>query len=326
MKKYLTRLLDVMLAFVLLTLFFGCTKNNDGPKELYAYISPNFQPGTAYEFEMKIIQTPVSKLKASNTIQKLPPLVHLTRPLSSDVTVHFSIEGDVLDQYNLKNETNYQLPPDDAYRISNKSGNIINSIIINAGNTSSSDSIYLTILKPNVFVDSNNYVIPLKLKSADKGIKVSNKVGTLLILPHTEVIVTNINGDADVPSNAMAIDRTNPCWTIMDISNQSYGLGRDMLDGNYSTSWMGRVGQDGLSVTIDMGANHDLKGIQISPNYLYSVVYNAFNIELLLSKDNNHWISQGNYYTQSWGGSPSNPDIRNIIFYEPVNSRYMRII
>ncbi len=117
------------------------------------------------------------------------------------------------------------------------------------------------------------------------------------------------------------LDRSG--WTIASYGSSYYGSASSVLDDKYSTSWL--TSADGANITIDMGANQSLNGIQLAPNYKYSVKYNASSFEIATSNDNSTWTTQGTYSGETFGGDAYTPDLRNIHFYAPVDARYFRI-
>jgi hypothetical protein len=100
-----------------------------------------------------------------------------------------------------------------------------------------------------------------------------------------------------------------------------------MLDGNATTAWRSSNSATAAKwVSIDMGSTRQIKGIQISPNYV-SVNENATGIRVSTSEDNITWTTQGNWKGTGpvTGSSATNPDLKGINFIRPVTARYFRL-
>lgn len=236
----------------------------------------------------------------------------LNRAIPQDAKVTVELAGDnEVDDYNQANSTSYKHFPAGTYLLSKS------EVTVPAGTIQSADSFAIDLTNLSEFEIDESYLLVLKVK--DEGLVApdadNNKVYVIVKGIYSNIDLSNTSAPASL------LDRSG--WSVAARGGQTYGAANNALDNNYNTSWMTPISN--AWITIDMGAETELSGIQLSPNYAYGVVYNTTTFEVLTSVDNINWQKQGTYTGNTFGGSTSNPDIRNVHFYGAVNARYFKI-
>ncbi|HVI45636.1 MAG TPA: DUF1735 domain-containing protein [Chitinophaga sp.] len=320
MKKHHIAI-QIPVYFSLLVCFFtGCKKNDDQPKELVAFLSPDFQPDNSFNFSAVITRTPNGSVGDSSIT--LPPMVRLTRPVSAAVKVSIDVDTSLVSAYNKQHNTAYKAAPEGAYKIE-----LMGGVTIPAGETGNKDSMRIVLLQPNIFAGADQYLIPLRLKNADNGVSISTRVGALFIILKASIGWRNINDALTTPTGTV-IDRKMPQWKIASTSGEWFGDAAAVLDGDFTTAWMTYM--DGkppaASLAVDMGAANTLKAITVTPGYVYGSDYNSSTIQVLTSMDNATWTDQGIYNGPAFGGSDTSPDTRALNFFAPVSARYLKLV
>ncbi len=231
-------------------------------------------------------------------------------PKPADITISVA-ENSVIDGYNQKHGTDYRYFPASAYSLSK------NTVTVPADATVSQDNFEVAISDLNAFEKDCSYLLALNVK--DEGVvKSSTSANTMYLI--LNVSFSNIDmSKTSAPESTL--NRSG--WAIDDFGSESFGSVVSVLDDNYNTSWL-TMGAESY-ISIDMGEKQLLRGIQLAPNYQYSVNYNTSVFEIATSEDNISWVVQGTYSGTTFGGSVSDPDLRNIHFYEQVEAKYFRI-
>jgi hypothetical protein len=297
---------------------FSCKKDELNSKELLAYLK--FDGGNGQVGNINFTRTLTSASGAS----EIRLSGYLTRETSADVSLSISVDEAKLAEYNAANKTAYVLLPSANYEIENGG-----SLDIKTGTTVSADSLKIRLKAREQLADPKGYVLPLSITSVnsrDKGIQPSSNYGTVYLV--VSAMFDNIDKSSKQPAPGTFIDRKNPAWRIVDAS-MSYSLETKAdaaLDGDNNTSWF-TSGENGF-ITVDLAANTVLKGVVLTPNYLYGSYYNATEIEVFISEDNQSWISQGTYVADPVleDSSEEVPDYRNINFLSPVTCRYIKFV
>ncbi|MBD1421884.1 BT_3987 domain-containing protein [Sphingobacterium chuzhouense] len=239
-------------------------------------------------------------------------------PLTQNVQVTFEIAQEEVDSYNQQNNTNYELPPLDSYKLNNTTAEI------QAGKTgSNSVSLDVNPLKLN---GTRSYLLPITISNVTPDIPVSESLKTTYFI---------INGFYE----------TNPYdplpkgdWTIHDFSSQaSDGNAVDAIDGNLATHWLSEWRRDDNNqrpvhphhITVDMENSHLLHGLQIygrrpsgsqgptSQDYLF-----PRNIHIETSNDGTTWQSAGIF---SMTATPSGAPEATLYFEQAVTCQYFKV-
>ncbi|WP_186458698.1 BT_3987 domain-containing protein [Mucilaginibacter achroorhodeus] len=103
------------------------------------------------------------------------------------------------------------------------------------------------------------------------------------------------------------------------------------IDGDNSTDWVSNYQTGTESITIDMGASHQVKTIAYSN--AFNSILSQFSIEdypssvkVYTSTNGTDWTSQGTYQpVANTGGSAAAPVNNYINFFNPINARYVRL-
>ena len=80
--------------------------------------------------------------------------------------------------------------------------------------------------------------------------------------------------------------------------------------------------------TVDMQTAKNVRGFNFTPKYwsYFGSPYISAVTEMQISSSNDgtNWTMQGSYAGTMPGGAASNPQLRNVSFYAPVQARYFR--
>lgn len=239
-------------------------------------------------------------------------------PLGQDVEISFQIDQNQVDAYNLRNNTNYQLPPADSYRISSP------KVTVKAGMAgSSSTTLEINSLKLS---GTRSYLIPVSISNVMPQIPISEELRTTYFI---------VNGVYE--SNPYTpISKTG--WEIVDVSSDQAdgigGLARFCIDGDVNTCWLSRYSRVNNvrpvhphHVTIDMKDTNTLHGLQIfgrrtvppqsSQAYLFPK-----NVRVELSDDGVTWETTGMYTITA---AVANEPEATIYFEQSIRGRYMKV-
>ncbi|MFV0506590.1 MAG: BT_3987 domain-containing protein [Bacteroidales bacterium] len=231
-------------------------------------------------------------------------------PKSVNITVSVA-DNSAVDIYNEEHGTSHKYFPKGAYVLSK------DMVTIPVDATESEENFEVAISDLNAFKKDNSYLLALSIK--DEGVvKPSRDANTMYLVVNTGF--SNID-KSKTSAPASTFDRKG--WSIKDVGSERFGKAIDVLDDNYKTAWFTPVGD--AYVSIDMGKEQALSGVQVSPSYKYGISNNNAKFEIETSVDNVKWSTQGIYSGDKFGGSTTTPDLRNVHFYAPVEARYFRI-
>lgn len=306
-----------VIACIALPCCIACSDDDEestlyGPK---IYLSNGVIPMT--EIQWNVLQTPVG-VKSDYTEVKFP--VKVTQPLTSDVVVSVEIDPSAVDTYNAAHKTSYQGPTDDSYNFTK------NSVTIKAGETESSDSISCTITDFKKLNAQGGHLIPFKLSESSSGATLSSNMNMMYLKINNSF--SNIDQDAKTVEG-VTCDRTN--WTY---TSSVSGYLSDAFDGDLTTYWEAYTWwEDKVTLDIDFGSKVAMKGITLSPCYYEDrwasekYPYNLKTVEVLISENNNSWISQGKIVFDpiDENASEENPALNVIKFYGPITTQYVRL-
>ncbi|MCL1671405.1 BT_3987 domain-containing protein [Elizabethkingia ursingii] len=253
--------------------------------------------------------------KAGNTV-----LINGTNPklsaslnsiINTDTSVKVSVDNSLISAYNSTNGTQLQMLPENTYKLSTTSLNIVK------GSTSSNElEIQFTSAMAQLDIQKQ-YLLPIK-SSMQSGLPTTNDVVYLKI----SIFLNNVN--SGTPIVGSIIDRSN--WSVTTSSQyQPEYSASMMLDGDASTGWLSSFANSS-AVTLDMGTALTLKGFSLTPTYFYGVYdFLPQNFTVYTSNDGVNWTKQGTYENDgNIGGSPEDPYIGWITFIEPVKTRYVK--
>lgn len=253
--------------------------------------------------------------KAGNTVLITGTNPKLSASLNSiinaDTSIKVSVDNSLISAYNITNGTQFQMLPENTYKLSTTSLNI-------AKGSATSNELEIQFTDAMAQLDiQKQYLLPVK-STTQSGFPTTNDVVYLKI----NILLNNVNSGTPVAGSI--IDRSN--WFVTASSqydSEYYAL--MMLDGDADTGWISDF-DDSSSVTLDMGNVRTLKGFSLTPTYFYGQ-YALFpqNFTVYTSDDGINWTRQGIYEnTGNVGGSSQNPYIGWISFVEPVKTRYVK--
>ncbi|MDX8572619.1 DUF1735 domain-containing protein [Elizabethkingia sp. HX QKY] len=254
--------------------------------------------------------------KAGNTviIQGTNPILSasLNTAINADLPIKVSIDNSLVSTYNTTNGTQFQILPENTYKLSTTSLNIPKNI-------TSSNELEIQFTDAASQLDAaKQYLLPVK-STPQTNLPTTNDVVYLKI----SIVINNIN--SNIPVTGTIIDRGN--WSVQaDSEFSSDNTASMMLDGDNETGWISSFSGDIAAVILDMGQSHTLKGFSIIPTYFYGS-YPLFppRIVIYTSNDGVNWTRQGIYENdETLGGNPQNPYTGWINFIEPVNARYVK--
>lgn len=206
---------------------------------------------------------------------------------TQNIEVGFQIDQAMITAYNEQNNTNYELPPQDSYRMTSP------SVTIAAGHAgSNSTALEINALK---LAGTKSYLIPVHINSVQPNIPVADGLETTYFI---------VNGFYET-NPFVPIPLTG--WTVHDFSDDDYdaigGRAPYCIDGDVSTCWLStyrRVNNwrppHPHYVTIDMHMEHLLHGITLfgrrgaSNAYLFPK-----NVRVEVSDDGTSWRDAGLY-------------------------------
>lgn len=233
--------------------------------------------------------------------------------LNNPITINFTINQDKVDLYNQQNNTNFELPPSDSYKISSE------SVTIQPGNAGS-NSTNLEI-NPLKLAGTKTYIIPISIHDVQPELSVNEELRTTYFL---------VNGYYE--SNPFT-PISQQGWEIHDYSDDDYdavgGRAPFCIDGDVNTVWLSTYRRvDGWRpphphyVTVDMNSTNTLHGITL---YGRRGENNAYlfpkNVLIQTSNDGSNWNDQGTYTI-----SASSDETAATMYFETSQScRYFKI-
>lgn len=210
-----------------------------------------------------------------------------TAPLTQDVTVDFSIKPELVDKYNSKYNTSYEVLSEEAYSISTDP-----AVIAKGGEVSSPFKITLT---PSKIEKLGSYLLPINLDAVSSDIKIKDDQRTLYLL---------------INCTYTFFDRSN--WSVVDYSTQEdSGVENDpdtgkkrgwvycVYDGDIQTYWHSRwVGGEAPLphwFVLDMHEKSEVHGFKITGRTIggestWPMAYgNATHLKVYTGNDGTTW-------------------------------------
>ncbi|MBI9061484.1 MAG: DUF1735 domain-containing protein [Marinilabiliaceae bacterium] len=194
-----------------------------------------------------------------------------------DLEVGLSVKGQLMDDYNAANGSNYELLPEDSY--------VINPNPISIAKGISSGVVTITVDRDKLTY--GNYMVPLQLASVSK-YSISSKINTCLFALTYE---------------AALLDRAD--WEVIDFDSEeavaegSNGFARLIIDDDVNTYWHSAwYGAPALEAALPYHITVDMKKeVTVTQIDLVRRISNADNIagEFYTSVDNVNWTKVGTY-------------------------------
>lgn len=308
-------LLYTLLLFLNVVLFVGCEKEEDiNTVGLKVYLNTEIPP--VNESRFTVVHTPTGSVLRGADL-KFP--IKTTRKSLADITAELTVNNLLVDEYNERNGTNYEVA-------SESSINITGSIqTIKAGSIISTDSVVIELNSLESLKSESGYLLPLqisKIETSDLGAQISSNMSIIYLFIKSEFNNVDVNA-ASVEGEL--IKKTGWKSTAVGTYASSY-LAENAIDDKFNTSWFYTVSAK-PSITIDMQTVQTVKGVRLAPNYnAFSSNYAFKKVEVETSKDDETWTKQGvsaNFNRPS--GNANSPDFKIIKFYSPIDARYLRL-
>ena len=148
----------IIIAFLVLTGFFSCSKNPVLIKDAASYSSLYIPQAAQNPFKVSVFV-----LDSTQTYSINAYFGGSIKP-SKNINVTFSINPDMVDSFNAQNGTAYSLLPSNAYKLEK------NSATIQAGSFSS-ESINIDIITTTNFPAFTSFILPVTIQSGDAPVK-----------------------------------------------------------------------------------------------------------------------------------------------------------
>jgi len=238
------------------------------------------------------------------------------------LTVGLRERQDLLARYNQANQTNYVAFPANSFAFTPA------TVSIASGTLNAAAAFVMALRNTTAFVPGRSYLLPVGI--ADEGPVPPHETLGLAYLT-VEVQLQNINPANPAPTGNR-IDRTG--WTATASSTDTqYAQGAPALafDNNAATGWHSEFAfgtKPAVTFTVDMQSQKNIRGFTFTPRYWdyfgsgYISAVTAMRVAT--SSDGVNWTVQGSYTGSKPGGSATNPELRNVSFYTPVQTRYFR--
>lgn len=241
--------------------------------------------------------------------------------LTQDLEVTFEVAPELIETFNAQNGTNYQIAPEDSYRIAQ------NTVTIPVGKTGS-NSIYLEV-NPLYFGGTRPVLVPISIKSATGNVPIEESKRT------TYYVISG--GYVTNPYTPYAKDN----WEIHSFSSEEdvndEGPAWKAIDGDNSTHWLTKWRRDANNerpvhphhISIDMGVSQTLHGVQLfgrlgtnpdNMNHNFYLFPRLVNVEV--SENGTVWESAGIYSTAL---EPTPTPEFTLYFEQSIKGRYFRI-
>lgn len=199
--------------------------------------------------------------------------VRCTKPAKSDLTVTLAIDGALVDEYNLRNNTRYQLLP--VAKLEKE------SFTIRQGEYVSSDSIRIVYPEADKLFEggSAEYILPVTVGSAPDELSISEQAVIYLFYTAEEIA-----GQVKTNPAGTAADRTG--WTIKDEQGVEY-------TNKLATTATASVDfSEGDMIVVNFPEAVNLKSMGLIYTYDY---YSAKNVTAYVSADGVEYKSVGTY-------------------------------
>lgn len=162
----LFKLTTYLLGLTALTTLFSC--NNEEYKEIDNGVYIN-EAAPSNKFNQQV----ESELVDEDAIEKKLN-IRLAKPVDQDVTVTLDLDASMIDAYNKKNGTNYQMLPSEFMEMDNK------TVTIPAGEVTAAP--LLLTIKPYTTPNSESYAVPVRITSVSGPVSVTGSADRLLFL------------------------------------------------------------------------------------------------------------------------------------------------
>lgn len=254
---------------------------------------------------LNIVKTPVDIIY---NVLKFP--IYSTLSVNEDISVLFSIDNSLVENYNVKNNVSYKEFP-------LKMINLQNSELKIPSNSTVSEGLVEVEIQTDAVatLERGTYLMPITIANVAGNAKISSNRNTIYIIVSVSEDVDNI---WDTPPSSkgklLDIDRTN--WTVSASNSIFFGDTKNLFDGNTNSFIQYSIS----SYDDNTGFIIDLKQEYSNISGVYQYYYGNYAVkesDIYTSLDGENWTHQGFY--KSLGSS-------DICFYSPVSARYIKTV
>lgn len=306
--KYINRIVFFLICVLIC---FSCKKNDeydfegDSQNRVFFRTGDNTVNGTD-RLSMKMIQN-----QNNVFMDPIRLFVHSTKPANGDINVSLRIASELIDEYNLENNTEYPLFPIEALATINYNLDILSG-------TMTSENAFEIKVNSEVLktIEQGIYLLPIALCDISGNATMSLNKNVVYFL--IDLSSDNDNIWNTIPNNMGVIySGSRKEWKAEAFSANfpvSYNF---MFDGDEITSTSCVFDESGEepSIIIDMQEINDIAG-------LYELfLWDSFAIlksDIYTSIDNKIWDYQGEYVDSDL--------MSNIFFYDIIEARYIKIV
>jgi len=233
--------------------------------------------------------------------------------LAQKISIELAIDASKVAEYNIQNNSNYELPPGGSYALESP------TVEINR-NFGGSNSAKLRVNAINLG-GTKSYIIPVSIKNVSPELPITKGLQT------TYYIVNGVYESNPFPP----IPLTG--WKIIDFSDDDYdaigGRAPFCIDGDKTTCWLSTYRKvNGWRpthphhVTIDMAREHTLHGLKL---YGRTGTSNAYlfpkTLQIETSIDGQSWKSVGIFII----GASSEETAATMYFEKSANAKYFKV-
>ncbi|WP_158223393.1 BT_3987 domain-containing protein [Mucilaginibacter sp. MD40] len=301
--------IKLTISLLLMMVVFGTACKKDaqydvmGDKVNRVYITTsNKSVNSINTLKFTIVNTPAGSVGSVNGA--LP--VNSTMAAKQAITVAFTVDNSLIDQYNQKYGTSYKAVPQGFVTINQ-------NVTIPAGSAISKDSLKVSIAPDKlVQLTDKAYVIPVKISSisGDNNAQVSSNENVVFIAVNISVTqLYNAPVGSDMTGNLIA-DRS--AWTGTIDQPIYAGSVSALFDGDDNSYCYSGVG----TLTVDLGST--VSGINGMRFKSYFDAYGINTANVSSSTDGQTWTDYGTATFATGIGA------QYVKFYKNINARYLR--
>lgn len=301
----------ICIAFFSILTFSSCKEDEsydfpgDGQNKVYLRTASNTVNGYD-KFDFNILQT-----RGGAIFEKLQIPVYSTKPANGDISVSLEPDETLVNSFNEANGTDYEAFPLEAIEILDENVRILS-------NSTKSEVPVEVSVKTDMLagLETGKYLLPLKISEVFGDATSSsnrNKAYVVVILSKDE---DNI-WDSSVEDKGSLFDGNREQWTATAQNSKFEGDVSLLFDGdeNERLRYSIEIGKPNPGFIVDMNDVITLNGVY---QKFYWSSYAIPSGDVYTSIDNKDWTYQGEYN--------DGDDRCDIIFYTPVEARYIKIL
>lgn len=259
------------------------------------------------KIKFEVLQTPNGVFSG-----KLEIPVYSTMPADGDIFISLEADESLVADFNSNYDKDYKPFPVEAVSFSNNELRI-------PSNTLKSEGVFDLKINPDLLggVEPGEYLLPLKIGNVNGNAAPSTNRNKVYIIITLSLDEDNIwNTAIDDKGSLYKEDRQG--WEVTAFNSEFSGDTNLLFDGDESQRlryYLSNVGESESGFIVDMKNPIVLSGIY---EKFYWSSYAISKSEIYTSLDNQDWTYQGAFEDFS--------DLSEIIFYTPVEARYIKIV